>query len=75
MTYSYGFTSTLPNGLGDKFFEISSCYPQLGKYYGLLAGVAYAMPYSLVGLWIGTFAHKINRKFYLAFSVMAGGLS
>jgi predicted MFS family arabinose efflux permease len=43
--------------------------------YGLLAGIAYSLPYSLMGLVVGTLTSKVNRKLALGTSVMVCGLS
>ena len=45
LNYSYGYT-----GLGEMannpIFEISTAYPQLKYWYGLLVGLIYTVPYS-----------------------------
>ena len=51
-TYSYGFTGTAHEA-HNSFYEISASFPSLQKYYGLLAGPVYTIPYSLFGLVAG----------------------
>jgi len=38
---------------GSSLYEISSAYPQLKQWYGLLAGLIYTIPYSIFGLFAG----------------------
>ena len=47
---------------GDKFFEISTAYPELNSYYGLLVGLAYTLPYSVSGLFAGSLTRTWNRR-------------
>lgn len=56
-------------------YEISASYPELTKWYGWLAGVAYTLPYSIVGLVIGAFTSRVNRKFMLGLTMMLGGIT
>ena len=56
-------------------YEIASSYPELNKWYGWLAGLAYTLPYSLMGLVAGAFTHRVNRKFVLGCTMMLGGLT
>ena len=43
-------------------FEISSAYPELNAYYGLLVGLCYTLPYSVSGLYAGSLTKNGNRK-------------
>jgi predicted MFS family arabinose efflux permease len=43
--------------------------------YGWLTGIAYSLPYSLMGLVVGTLTSKVNRKVALGASVIICGLS
>lgn len=47
---------------GDPKFEISTAYPELNQYYGLLVGLCYSLPYSLAGLYAGSLTKTGNRK-------------
>jgi MFS family permease len=47
---------------GDPKFEISSAYPELNQYYGLLVGLFYSVPYALAGLYAGSLTKTGNRK-------------
>lgn len=35
--------------------------------------MAYTLPYSICGLMVGAFSHKVNRKFVLGLTMMLGG--
>jgi len=64
--YSYtglGFTANNP------FYEISTFYPELKNWYGLLAGLIYTLPYAGFGLIAGKISDKVNRKLFLAIVV------
>ena len=50
-------------------------YPQLNKWYGVLAGLAYTVPYSIAGLIMGSFTGVVNRKKMMGIAVIISGLS
>ena len=52
LTYAYGYTA-MGDLAGSSLYEISSAYPQLKQWYGLLAGLIYTIPYSIFGLFAG----------------------
>ena len=56
-------------------YEISASYPQLEKWYGVLAGLAYTVPYSIAGLIMGSFTGVVNRKKFMGIAVMISGLT
>jgi MFS family permease len=72
--YTYGYTA-LGEAAGSPVYEISSAYPQLKNWYGLLAGLFYTLPYSFFGLVVGNQADKSNRKFWLGIYVILASLS
>jgi len=74
LTYAFGFEG-VGEQQGSAFFELAASYPEMNKYYGLISGLAYTIPYSLIGLFMGSLADKFNRKFLLGFSVMMAGIS
>lgn len=43
-------------------FEISSAYPMLENYYGVLVGLCFTMPYAISGLYAGGMTRNGNRK-------------
>lgn len=45
------------------------------KYYGLLSGMAYTVPYSICGLGVGLLQGGFNRKRLLAFTMILAGLT
>jgi hypothetical protein len=47
---------------GDPKFEISTAYPEMNSYYGLLVGLCYSVPYALSGLYAGSLTKSGNRK-------------
>lgn len=59
--YFYGF-SGVGEMKGNPKFEISSAYPQMDTYYGLLVGLCYSVPYALSGLYAGSLTKSGNRK-------------
>ena len=62
--YFYGF-SGVGDMKGNPKFEISSAYPQMDTYYGLLVGLCYSVPYALSGLYAGSLTKSGNRKLML----------
>ncbi len=56
-------------------FDIKAEYPSLVTNYGLIAGLVYTLPYSVVGLFMGSLADRFNRKYMLAATLALGGLS
>ena len=76
LTYAFGFA--MPDGFPMEersIYEISASYPQLNKLYGVLAGLAYTLPYSISGLVMGSLTGVVNRKIVLGCAVMISGLS
>jgi sugar phosphate permease len=60
---------------GNTFFEISSSYPELGKYYGVVVGLLYTLPFSIAGLVMGALSDKFNRKVMLGVTVILSSLT
>ena len=56
-------------------FEITQVYPALDQTYGLLQGMAYTIPFSLAGVFLGLMKTGYNRKLLLSSVVMLGALS
>ena len=44
------------------FYEITAAYPQIHKYFGILAGFAFSISYSISGIIMGIISSKVNRK-------------
>ena len=59
--YFFGFAG-LGAMKGDPKFEISTAYPELNQYYGLLVGLCYSLPYAVSGLYAGSLTKTGNRK-------------
>jgi MFS family permease len=74
LTYAYGYTA-LGASAGSAFYEISSAYPELKNWYGLLAGLIYTIPYSLFGLVVGKLSDNANRKLWLGIAVIAASVT
>jgi MFS family permease len=49
----------------DPYYEMSSSFPQLDSYYGLLSGLAYNLPYSICGLFAGYLTKSKHRSMLL----------
>ena len=60
LSFFYGF-----QGVGNKFqnphYEISAAFPEMNKYYGLLTGMVYDIPYSICGLLSTTLCQSTHR--------------
>ena len=74
ITYAYGYTG-LGEFAGNPIYEISSAYPQLKNWYGLLAGVVYTIPYAGFGLVVGKLSDTANRKLWLGIMVILASLT
>ena len=48
---------------------MKSSYLNLGKYYGILSGVASSLSYAVAGLLWAIAAEKYNRKYLITISV------
>ena len=73
---SYASGYTVPDNIvGREFYEISSFFPQLESYYGVLSGLAYTVPYLLSGLFFGAITGKVNRIKVCSLTFLIGGLS
>lgn len=64
-SYAYGYTG-LGIQAGNPIFEISTAYPNLSQYFGLLTGMAYTLPFAVFGLFVGKLTDTVNRKWALA---------
>lgn len=74
LTYAYGYTA-LGELAGSSVYEISSYYPQLKQWYGLLAGFIYTIPYASFGLLAGKISDQVNRKLFLGIVVILASLT
>ena len=74
LTYAYGYTA-LGDLAGSPLYEISSAFPELKNWYGLLAGLIYTIPYSFFGLVAGKISDNVNRKIYLGIFVILASLT
>lgn len=68
LNYAYGYTG-LGELAGSPLYEISSTFPQLKSWYGLLTGFIYTIPYASFGLVAGKISDSVNRKLFLAICV------
>lgn len=72
LTYAFGFTAL---DAGNPFFEIASSYPEMGKYYGLIVGLLFTLPFSISGLVMGALTDKFNRKIILGITVVLSSMT
>jgi hypothetical protein len=73
LSYAYGYTGV---GLlaNNPVYEISTAYPELAAWFGLLTGLIYTAPYSLFGLVAGQISDQVNRKFFLGITIVLASL-
>lgn len=74
LTYAYGYTG-LGIAAGNGLYEISTAFPQLKQWYGLLAGLIYTIPYATFGLVAGKISDNVNRKVFLAIVIALASLT
>ena len=74
ISYFYGFQG---DGImqGDPKFEITQSYPSMDRYYGVLTGVAYSVPFALSPIFLSLLKVDYNRVKLLCFVVALAGLS
>jgi MFS family permease len=60
---------------GNPFFEIAASYPEMGKYYGIIVGLLFTLPFSISGLVMGALTDKFNRKVMLGITVTLSSLT
>jgi sugar phosphate permease len=67
ISFAFGYS-----GLGDKAnnpkYMISVDYPQMNKYFGLIASWMFSSSYSTLGVYAGILSGKMNRKVLLGLS-------
>ena len=61
LAYAYGYKGSGVEA-GDPKFEITSAYPDLASWYGLLSGLAFTASYATFGIFGGVLSDKVNRK-------------
>ena len=54
---------------------MSTEYPQLANYFGLLTGFAYTIPFAATGVFFGKIVNKVNRKFLLGALMVLSGVT
>jgi MFS family permease len=54
ISYIYGYQGTGAQ-LGNSLYQIDKSYPEIHKYYGLLSGLLYTLPFSLGGIFLNFF--------------------
>ena len=74
MGYLYGFVGQGAN-FGSPYFEISSSFAGLSKYYGLLSGAGFSITYCIAGIFWGIFCEKLNRKKMVAWACIVWSLT
>lgn len=67
-SFAYGYTQI--GDVGNPFYEMKSAYLNLGKYYGILSGVASSLSYAVCGLLWAIAAEKYNRKYLITISCL-----
>ena len=73
ISYAYGYTGTGLQAM-NPVFEISTAYPALSTYFGLLTGFAFSIPFAFAGIVWGGVVNKVNRKTMLGLVMLATGL-
>lgn len=56
-------------------YEITTAFPNLKNYFGLMTGFLYTIPFALFGMIIGKKSDKMNRKNSLALFMALSGLT
>jgi len=52
---------------GNPMYELTTAYPEVLKYYGLLSGSAFTLSYSVMGIFAGRISDNVtSRKNLLA---------
>ena len=59
----------------DPFFEISTAYPSLTKWYGLISGAGFCVSFSVAGLFWGNLVNKLNRKNLISLACIVWSLN
>lgn len=52
---------------------MSTAFPQLSNYFGLLTGFAYTIPFAVTGVFFGKIVNKVNRKLLLGILMVLAG--
>lgn len=70
----YGYRGLGINA-GSPLLEITSSYPQLTGYYGLLSGAGFSISYAIAGIVWGIAADKYNRKLIVSLACIGWSLT
>lgn len=54
---------------------MSTAYPDLAKNFGVLTGLAYTIPFAVMGLFYGRATPFVNRKMMLALAMAGSGVT
>ena len=74
LNYAYGYTG-IGTTANNAIYEISTAYPQLDAWYGLLQGLIYTLPYASAGLIVGKMSDNVNRSVLLGTVVILASLT
>jgi hypothetical protein len=66
--YTFGY-----QGIGlqanNPIYEISSSFPELAQWFGIIGGLAYLLPLSITGVFAGIYSDKHDRASFLSVSM------
>ena len=54
---------------------MTTAYPSLSSYFGILTGLAYTVPFAVMGLVYGKITPFVNRKMGLALAMAGSGIT
>jgi hypothetical protein len=57
LPYVYAY---LGNNIDDKTHSLALSYPEIQTYYGLVSGLLFNLPYSLIGIFAGILCDKLT---------------
>lgn len=66
MAFTFGFQGDPSRVDGySGFYVLSTAYPELKQYYGILSGLLFALPLSVCGIFMGVATDTYSRKWLL----------
>ena len=73
--FAFGYQALGMVGADTSKYMISSAYPQMHNYFGLISSFVFSSSYSVLGVWAGVLSGKMSRKVLLGVSCILWSLT
>ena len=69
ISYAYGYKGVGAQA-GSEVFEITTAFPQLSQYYGIIASLMFGMTYACSNIFMSDFSKRWNNKWMLGLGIL-----